>query len=118
MNWTRAAAVYLKLLAVCYGIGFGLHVLDVLGLRHRFALLPPGWKAWILYLLVFDLIAAIGLWLGRTWGIATFVLIALSQLVAYLGFPAYFGKQTFLIAFHLVTLSGAALLLRCRDARR
>jgi len=111
---SRAAKVYLRLLAVSYAFGFALHALDVLGLRLPFSVLPLGWQVWIVYLLVLDLFAAIGLWLGRSWGIALFVLIAFSQLVAYLGFPGYFGQQTFLIGFHVVTLAAAAILLARR----
>ena len=64
----------------------------------------PLWKAWIIYLFVADFLAAIGLWLCTDWGVGLFLVIAASQLFAYVGFPAYFGNQTFLIWFHLITV--------------
>jgi hypothetical protein len=63
-----------------------------------------GWKIWTIYLMIVDLIAAIGLWRQKTWGIALFLLIACSQLVAYIGFSAYFGNQPFLVGFHALSL--------------
>lgn len=101
---TTALARFLRILSVCYGIGFLLHVADLTNLRLRFSEMSPQWKVWTAYLLIADVIAAIGLWRQATWGIAAFLVISLSQLVAYLGFRSIFGDQTFLIFFHLVTL--------------
>jgi hypothetical protein len=52
-----------------------------------------------------DLSVAWGLWKQKTWGILFFFLVALSQLVAYIGFKKYFGPQYSLITFHLITLA-------------
>ncbi|MGC9503096.1 hypothetical protein [Baaleninema sp.] len=59
-----------------------------------------------------DTLAAVGLWRKQTWGIALFLLIALSQLVLYLGFPQDFifsdeRQQTVrnFINFHKISLS-------------
>lgn len=101
----RAARIYLKLLAVLYFIGCVLHLMDLFGQRLHFFELSKTWQVWIVYLLIFDLFAAIGLWRGRTWVIGLFLLIAISQLMAYTGFQNVFGDQTFLIVFHLSTLT-------------
>ncbi|MEK6706334.1 MAG: hypothetical protein AABZ06_11150 [Bdellovibrionota bacterium] len=74
--------IFLKILSVCYAIGFLFHIGDLLNLRLDFSTMSPGWKAWVIYLTLFDAIAAIGLWKCARWGIATFLLVALSQLVA------------------------------------
>lgn len=96
--------IYLRTLAALYFVGFLLHSLDVLGLRLDFQTMSMGWKVWIVYLLIADLLAAIGLWLQKPWGVGLFLFIAISQLAAYIGYKDFFGDQTELIAFHLTTL--------------
>ena len=93
-----------KLLSIFYFIGFTLHALDVLGLRLNFLELDFIWKSWIIFLLVFDLAASIGLFLKKWWGDVIFIIIALSQLIAYLKFYDQFGRQEFLIFFHWTCL--------------
>lgn len=104
--------IYLRVLALCYFVGFFLHLLDVLGARLDFQKMSPLWKGWILYLLCADLLAAIGLWLRTRWGAGLFLMIALSQLVAYGWFPHVFGPQSFLIGFHLISVGLFLVLVR------
>ena len=113
MQRERIFKVFLRVLSIVYGIGAGLHLADVLGLRWNFNDMNLVWKAWIIYILVGDTIAAIGLWQTRLYGEILFIFIAVSQLIAYLGFSDFFGDQGFLIAFHLVTLSIYGIL-KCR----
>lgn len=95
---------YLKTLACFYFLGGVLHVLDLFDLRLKFSELENYWKFWISYLCIMDFATAIGLWRLERWGIYCFLLVAISQLVAYLGFKQYFGNQYSLIGFHLATL--------------
>ncbi|MBS1968828.1 MAG: hypothetical protein JSU04_00885 [Bdellovibrionales bacterium] len=97
--------IYLRALAAFYFIGFLLHFADVLGLRLKFSELSTGWKFWIIYLGLMDLAAAVGLWFQHTGGIVLFLIVAISQLIAYIGFRNYFGDQISLIYFHLGTLA-------------
>lgn len=96
--------VFLKILAAFYALGFLLHFLDVLDLRLTYSTMSDVWKAWTVYLLVFDLITA-GLLIYRPkWGAVLFHIVALSQLVAYFGFQEVFGRQDALIIFHVISL--------------
>lgn len=94
----------LLLVGCLYAVGFILHLLDIFGLRLNFMDMNNLWRSWIIFLLLFDFIAAIGLFLKKWWGQGAFVLVAISQLVAYLKFSDVFGGQDFLIYFHLYTL--------------
>ncbi|MBL7542834.1 MAG: hypothetical protein JNL11_03415 [Bdellovibrionaceae bacterium] len=96
---------YLRILAAFYFLGFSLHILDIFNLRLNYSEMPILWKIWIAYLTVFDLAAAVGLWRKNVWGELAFIAVAISQLIAYIGFKKYFGYQSELIAFHIVTLS-------------
>ena len=97
--------IYLKIISTFYLIGGSLHILDLFDLRLKFSEMNSIWKVWILYLLIFDITAAVGLWRTKTWGINLFLLVAGSQLIAYIGFMNYFGPQYILIAFHLITIA-------------
>lgn len=109
---------YLRALSVLYFLGGLLHVLDLFDLRLEFSTMPPAWQSWIVYLTIFDLLAAIGLWRETNWGIRLFWLVACSQLIAYVGFSGYFGKQHELIAFHLITLGIYVYIRRFSEPRR
>jgi len=78
--------------------------MDLLGLRFNFLEMNATWQASTIFLTIGDLVAAIGLWFNRSWGIIAFQAIAVSQLVAYLGMTEIFGEQKFLVAFHISTL--------------
>lgn len=96
--------IYLKLLAFLYAIGFILHLLDLFDLRLIYTDMNTTWKFWTVYLLVFDGLAAIFLWLNKIIGEYLFILIACSQLAAYILFRNIFGEQNILILFHIVCL--------------
>jgi len=76
-------------LAILYLIGAFLHILDLFNLRLKFSEMSWGWKLWIVYLCFFDFAAAIGLWNQRRWGILLFLIVAASQLIAYIGFSSF-----------------------------
>lgn len=98
-------SIFKRTLAVLYFIGFLLHALDVMNLRLNFSEMDLIWKSWILFLLIFDLLASIGLFLRKLWGELLFILIASAQLIAYVGFPSFFGEQESLIVFHIICLT-------------
>ena len=62
--------LFLRILSVIYLIGASLHVMDLLDLRLHFSEMNLVWKGWILYLCVFDFVAAIGLWYHKRRGIS------------------------------------------------
>ncbi len=95
---------YLKIIAIFYGIGALLHMLDLFNLRLNFLNMTGLWKIWIVFLLVADTFVASTLWKERVVGEYVFLLIASIQLVLYNSFVSYFGDQTVLIIFHVVTV--------------
>ena len=108
--------VFLRILAVLYFFGGVLHGADLLDLRLKFSEMGSVWKIWIIYLAMADLLASIGLWRGTRWGVILFIIIAVSQLVAYSVFQSFFGEQSFLIVFHIVTLAVFSVLYSRKNA--
>ena len=78
---------------------------DILNLRLKFSEMDSIWKVWIVYLTIADLVAAVGLWRQKRFGDVLFVLVAVSQLIAYLGFKDIFSNQDMLIVFHVAALT-------------
>lgn len=93
------------ILAVLYFVGFILHLFDVMNLRLHFTEMNLIWKSWIIFLLIFDLFTSLGLFFKKSWGELFFLVVSISQLIAYIGFSSVFGEQKFLIIFHFISLS-------------
>ena len=102
---------YLKLISLLYGVGAVLHVLDLFDLRLQFSKMDFYGQLWIIFLTIFDSIAAVGLWIRKKAGEYSFLLVAFSQIFVYTFFKNNFGDQNFLIFFHLITLSIYLLLM-------
>jgi len=113
LGWMKS---YLRVLAILYLFGGILHLLDLMDLRLKFSEMPTVWKTWIVYLFALDLLAAAGLWKRTQWGVNCFLLVAFSQVIAYVGFSSYFGQQFYLVAFHVITLA-FYFFLKYREAR-
>ncbi len=97
--------LFLRILSVLYFIGFVLHLLDLFGLRLDFVSMSIEWKAWIIFLMIGDLVASIGLWRQQKWAVFLFIGIAIFQLIAYSGLLDSPMNQVFVICFHILTVS-------------
>lgn len=101
---------FILFLAIAYSVGAILHLLDILNLRLNFTEMNTIWKSWIVLLLIFDALAAVGLFKKKVWGEVLFLIIAASQLVAYIQFKNIFGNQDFLVTFHIICIVLYAVL--------
>ena len=81
-----------------------LHLMDILDLRLHFSEMTPGWRIWIVFLLIFDSLTALGLFFHKRWGVAFYLVVTMAQLVAYTFYSDTFGDQGLLITFHSVSL--------------
>ncbi len=110
LNKSSAMKFYLKMLAIFYFSGAILHMFDLFDLRLSFSEMNTTWRTWTVYLTIGDLIASYGLWNLKKYGLYSFFLISISQLIAYSFFKDFFGNQIFLIGFHFLTLTIYAVL--------
>jgi len=102
---SKAFSKFRILVAVLYFFGFVLHGGDVLDLRLSFSTMNAIWKSWIVFLLIFDLLTAVGLLLKKIWGEIFLLIVSISQLIAYTQFSHIFEEQIFLVRFHIIVLS-------------
>ena len=66
--------------------------------------LPVQWQVATVFFGVFDLVAAVGLWLLASWGTVVWLITALTEVVLHGVFVDVFGFQPVLLAFHLVSV--------------
>lgn len=114
---------YLHVLALLFLVGAVLHIGDLLGFRlqarlgmgdhQTFSHMPAMEQATTIFLAVFDTAVVIGLWRLQAWGVVCFLLVSLSELIAFGGFPDYFHDQDLLhlMWFHLVTIGIYVILM-------
>ncbi len=100
----RIESTFLKIVSILYFVGFVLHLLDVFDLRLSFSQMDGVWRLWIIYLMLFDFLVAIFLWKEKLLGQVFFIIVAVSQVIAYTQFVSIFHDQKLLIYFHLTTL--------------
>ena len=92
LNQRRFLGIYLRTLAIIYAWGLLIHLGNFLGYGDTtWIQMPSSWKTGNIYLVILDVAVVIGLWKRRPWGVACFVLSAVSRLIVYLGFPDVFA---------------------------
>ena len=70
----------------------------------RFDAMPIQWQVVTVYFAVLMVIAAVGLWFASGWGVATWLFVAVTEMVMYLGFPDLFGEDWSAITFNSVCI--------------
>lgn len=103
----------LRVLSTIFLISAVVHWATILGIdtgAEGFASLLPQQQFAHGYLALIEVIAAVGLWFGAGWGVATWLLAAVSELVMHLGFPETYGDGLATITFHVVTILGYFVL--------
>ncbi len=106
---------YLRVLSVVYALGAFLHLVQFLnisitGYEMTYSQMPPALRAMVKVLLFLDTGTAIGLWLGKKWGVTFFLMAAFGHVILYTGFSALYGGGQGIIAIHALALTGYLVL--------
>jgi len=104
---------YLRGLALLFLIGGLVYWLRILGVPlggKAFADMTIEWRVSTVYFAVLDLVAAVGLWIGVSWGSVMWMLAALTQVVMFVGLFEIFGFDLGLVVFHLSRSSSISML--------
>lgn len=62
------------------------------------------WQVVTVYFAVLMTIAAVGLWFASGWGVATWLFVAVTEMVMYVGFPDLFGQDWNAVIFNAVCI--------------
>lgn len=123
LDWRKALAVYLRLLAIGH-LAWALWqwaalvgVVPPLDGEMTRAQLPRMGASWFFACL--DPVAAVGLWLGATWGTATWLVVTFARVVIHTGYAGIFGWDVPMTVFQVTTiLIYLALFLFAERAER
>jgi hypothetical protein len=100
--------IYMRILSVITMVTGIVHWARIVGYLQwqgsTFLEVPIEWQGVTIYFAVFDLVAAVGLWLGVAWGGVMWIFVALSVIVAHTVFAATFGLREFVIAYYVVNI--------------
>ena len=72
---------------------------------HYFLDMPTDWQAATVYFAVIELVAAIGLWLGVSWGAVVWLVVASSQILMHSAFAETFARRPYEILFYVITMA-------------
>ncbi|MCG8376500.1 MAG: hypothetical protein MI702_08445 [Chlorobiales bacterium] len=76
--------IYLRILATIYALAATMHIGSILGFgRIPFEEAPFSWQVTDYFYGVLDSIAAVGLFLLRPWGVAAFLVAAVSEILLF-----------------------------------
>jgi len=104
---------FLRILAVIYAFAAILHIGTIAGFgRMPFADMPLSWQLSDIAYGLIDTVAAIGLWQQKNWGVAAFLVAAVSEILLFTLVPDWFvtepGQLVMLrgfVVYHLVAIA-------------
>jgi hypothetical protein len=105
-----AMKIFLRILAVIYAFAAGKHLANIMGFGELpWAAAPLVWQIADLSYLALDSIAAVGLFTQKRWGIAAFLLAAISEILLFTFAPHWFVLRP----EHLLLLRGFIIYHVC-----
>jgi hypothetical protein len=102
-------AVYMRVIALLLLAAGLVRACQILGITpdgRTFADLAPAWRAGATALLLIDLFAAVGLWLGVAWGPVMWAVALVVEVSMYTLFADVFGAFPWLVAAHVALFCG------------
>lgn len=97
----------MRLLALIYMVDGLSHWGTIIGYdagATSFDQLAVQWQVVTVYFAVLMTIAAVGLWFASGWGVATWLFVAVTEMVMYVGFPDLFGQDWNAVIFNAVCI--------------
>jgi len=111
------SAIYLRFVAVLLlaaGLARAALILGMTPDGQTFGDLPPAWRAGAAALVLIDLFAAVGLWMGATWGPVMWAVALAVEVSMYTVFADLFGFYPLRVVAHLALFAGFLVLLFIR----
>jgi len=120
VHWTAVLVVFLRIMAALSMIKGLYHWSAVCGIgvprEAGFDFHTLSWQTATVFFAVFDLVAAVGLWLAAAWGAVVWLTATVSMVVVQLFFPQIYGANIWLVLVAMA-LIGCYLFLAIKSAR-
>ena len=108
LDWTTRLIWFLRAMAVLSMIKGLYHWSVVLGIgdggESRFTMNALPWQAATVFFAVFDLVAAVGLWLAAVWGAVVWLTAAVSMAAVEVFFPQVYGGRVSIVLVEISLL--------------
>ncbi len=107
-SWTDHLVLFLRVMAAVSLLKGLYHWAQVCGIGARandgFEAHTVAWQAATVFFSVFDLVAAVGLWLAAAWGAVVWLTSVLSMAAVEIFFPGVYGGSLVVVAMEVVLL--------------
>jgi hypothetical protein len=119
-TWTDYLVLFLRLMAAVSLLKGLYHWAQVCGIGvpadDGFEAHTVAWRTATVFFAVFDLVAAVGLWLAAAWGAVVWLTAVVSMAAVEVFFPQVYGGSTMIVLIEM-TLLGMYLFLAIASAR-
>lgn len=108
MRWTFILTWFMRLLAILWimkGLSAWAVILGVWTPVGHFEARSTGYQATVIYFALIDLIAAVGLWMGSTWGGIMWLLAVMSHMILAAFFPGIVAGGVLTMVFFLTLIA-------------
>jgi len=117
--------MFLRILAVIYACAAVLHIGSILGFgRIPFAEAPLSWQLSDIAYGIVDTIAAVGLFLLKSWGVVAFFVAAISEILLFTLAPDWFVVEKWqltllrgFVVYHIIAIAIYVLLYYRENAK-
>jgi hypothetical protein len=107
MRWNFVLVWFMRVLAILWimkGLSAWAVILGAWIPVGHFEARSTGYQATVIYFALIDLIAAVGLWMGSTWGGIMWLLAVMSHLILAAFFPGIVSSGVLTMAFFLTLI--------------
>jgi uncharacterized protein DUF6163 len=108
-RWTGHLVLFLRIMAVVSLVKGLYHWSAVCGIgasaEDGFEAHTVAWQTATVFFAVFDLVAAVGLWLAAAWGAVVWLTAVVSMAVVELFFPQIYGGSVLVVLIEMALLS-------------
>jgi Family of unknown function (DUF6163) len=107
MRWNSVLVWFMRVLAILWimkGLSAWSVILGAWTPLGQFEARSTGYQATVIYFALIDLIAAVGLWMGSTWGGIMWLLAVMSHLILAAFFPGIVSSGILTMAFFLTLI--------------
>jgi Family of unknown function (DUF6163) len=108
-SWTERLVLFLRVMAVVSLVKGLYHWAQVCGIgapaNSGFATQTIAWQAATVFFAIFDLVAAVGLWLAAAWGAVVWLTAVVSMAVVEIFFPGIYGGSMIVVIIEMALLA-------------
>lgn len=108
LRWHTVLVWFVRILSLCWlvkGLSAWAIILGIASSATPFEGASTGYQAVLIYFAVFDLVAAVGLWLTSNWGGVLWLLAVMSHLILAVFFPHFVSNSALVLSLFIFAIT-------------